>query len=144
MLADSTLGAMVKWRERVSWSQDLILNPVHLFIQKVFWVPDTILDAEETAANYLTLFLSSRTWYSGEGGTGEQAVVKHWTCVMRRVSKGCSRDTVLGGYLTSSGWSGRLPGEVRVKLRPSGGQLKSGSVRLGCIGRHGWCCQLGG
>ena len=68
--------------------------------------------------------------------------MKGWVCAVRRVSKGCSGDPAWGGHLTSSGWSGRLPGKVRAKLRPGGGgQLRSCSVGHR---RHGQQCQLGG
>lgn len=83
----------------------------------------------KNSRDYLKLCRSSRSWYSSEGGTGEQAVVKGWVCAVRRVSKGCSGDSALGRHLSSSGWSGSLPGKVRAKLRSGGGgQLRSCSV----------------
>ena len=92
--------------------------------------------------NSLKLCPSSRSCYSGEGGTGEQAVVKGWVCAVRRVSKGCFGDPVWGGHLTSSGWSGGFLGEWELNWDLAE-EVNWGAVLWG-IGRHGQQCQLGG
>lgn len=82
---------------------------------------------------------SSRSFCSGEGGTGEQAVVTHWACERGLLWGPCV------GRIPSLVWMvWKLPEEARAKRRPGGGGRLRTVSGAAAYQEHGSWCQLWG